>query len=72
MGGGLRMRGVQQTRAQAAAWCSRCSTITAAGCRALCRCCCAGDVVRAPCGVMHGKTSPVFHKNVGVLEGLDK
>ncbi|GIL76405.1 hypothetical protein Vretimale_5962 [Volvox reticuliferus] len=29
-----------------------------------------GDVVRAPCGVMHGKTSPVFHTNVGVLEGL--
>lgn len=32
----------------------------------------AGDVVRAPCGVMHGKTSPVFHTNVGVLEGLPK
>ncbi len=32
----------------------------------------AGDVVRAPCGVMHGKTSPVFHTNVGLLEGLPK
>eukprot|EP00878_Enallax_costatus_P005266 GHUV01005533.1.p1 GENE.GHUV01005533.1~~GHUV01005533.1.p1 ORF type:complete len:242 (+),score=53.92 GHUV01005533.1:80-805(+) len=30
-----------------------------------------GDVVRAPCGVMHGKTSPVFHTNEGILEGLD-
>ncbi|KAG2447499.1 hypothetical protein HYH02_007425 [Chlamydomonas schloesseri] len=29
-----------------------------------------GDVVRAPCGVMHGKTSPVFHTNEGLLEGL--
>uniref|UniRef100_A0A061RR11 anthranilate synthase n=1 Tax=Tetraselmis sp. GSL018 TaxID=582737 RepID=A0A061RR11_9CHLO len=28
------------------------------------------DVVRAPCGVMHGKSSPVFHKDIGVLEGL--
>jgi anthranilate synthase component 2 len=32
----------------------------------------AGDVVRAPCGVMHGKTSPVFHINEGLLEGLDR
>lgn len=31
-----------------------------------------GDVVRAPCGVMHGKTSPVFHTNKGILEGLEK
>lgn len=31
-----------------------------------------GDVVRAPSGVMHGKTSPVFHTNIGLLEGLDK
>ncbi|KAI7840842.1 hypothetical protein COHA_005488 [Chlorella ohadii] len=30
-----------------------------------------GNVVRAPCGVMHGKTSPVFHTNTGLLEGLD-
>lgn len=30
-----------------------------------------GNVVRAPCGVMHGKTSPVFHTDVGLLEGLD-
>ncbi|KAG2493771.1 hypothetical protein HYH03_007992 [Edaphochlamys debaryana] len=29
-----------------------------------------GDVVRAPSGVMHGKTSPVFHTNEGLLEGL--
>ncbi|KAJ9514648.1 hypothetical protein QJQ45_028356 [Haematococcus lacustris] len=29
-----------------------------------------GDVVRAPGGVMHGKTSPVFHNNQGLLEGL--
>jgi anthranilate synthase component 2 len=32
----------------------------------------AGDVVRAPSGVMHGKTSPVFHINEGLMEGLDK
>ncbi len=32
----------------------------------------AGDVVRAPSGVMHGKTSPVFHTNEGLLEGLPK
>uniref|UniRef100_A0A383W6D7 anthranilate synthase n=1 Tax=Tetradesmus obliquus TaxID=3088 RepID=A0A383W6D7_TETOB len=30
-----------------------------------------GDVVRAPCGVMHGKTSPVFHTDKGVLQGLE-
>ncbi|KAF6258030.1 class I glutamine amidotransferase-like protein [Scenedesmus sp. NREL 46B-D3] len=30
-----------------------------------------GAVVRAPCGVMHGKTSPVFHTDTGVLQGLD-
>lgn len=30
-----------------------------------------GNVVRAPSGVMHGKTSPVFHTSVGLLEGLD-
>ena len=30
-----------------------------------------GDVVRAPSGVMHGKTSPVWHTNTGLLEGLD-
>jgi len=30
-----------------------------------------GDVVRAPCGLMHGKTSPVFHTNVGILEGME-
>ncbi|KIZ07815.1 anthranilate synthase component II [Monoraphidium neglectum] len=30
-----------------------------------------GDVVRAPTGVMHGKTSPVFHTNAGILEGLE-
>ncbi|DBA91704.1 TPA: Ankyrin repeat and SOCS box protein 2 [Trebouxia sp. C0004] len=29
-----------------------------------------GDVVRAPSGVMHGKTSPVHHKNSGLLKGL--
>ncbi|CAG9467032.1 unnamed protein product [Pedinophyceae sp. YPF-701] len=29
-----------------------------------------GKVVRAPCGVMHGKVSPVTHTNVGLLEGL--
>jgi anthranilate synthase component 2 len=27
-----------------------------------------GRVVRAPCGVMHGKVSPVTHTNVGLLE----
>lgn len=31
-----------------------------------------GKVVRAPCGVMHGKTSPVHHTGVGLLEGLEK
>ncbi|KAI3426122.1 hypothetical protein D9Q98_008500 [Chlorella vulgaris] len=30
-----------------------------------------GSVVRAPSGVMHGKTSPVFHVDSGLLEGLD-
>ncbi|GAB4817321.1 hypothetical protein N2152v2_004367 [Parachlorella kessleri] len=30
-----------------------------------------GQVVRAPCGVMHGKTSLVWHTNVGLVEGLD-
>jgi len=29
-----------------------------------------GAVIRAPCGVMHGKSSPVHHDNVGVLQGL--
>lgn len=29
-----------------------------------------GDVVRAPGGVMHGKTSPVTHSGVGLLRGL--
>lgn len=29
-----------------------------------------GDVVRAPRGVMHGKTSPVTHSGVGLLKGL--
>lgn len=30
-----------------------------------------GDVIRAPSGLMHGKTSPVFHKNIGILEGME-
>lgn len=30
-----------------------------------------GKVIRAPSGVMHGKTSPVFHSNTGLLRGLD-
>ncbi|PSC67532.1 anthranilate synthase component II [Micractinium conductrix] len=30
-----------------------------------------GNVVRAPSGVMHGKTSPVWHTNTGLVEGLD-
>lgn len=25
-------------------------------------------IVRAPCGVMHGKSSPVLHKNIGTLK----
>eukprot|EP00898_Chlorokybus_atmophyticus_P004527 jgi/Chlat1/5075/Chrsp33S05066 len=29
-----------------------------------------GQIVRAPTGLMHGKTSPVFHNNVGILEGM--
>jgi len=29
-----------------------------------------GKIVRAPTGLMHGKTSPVTHDNTGVLEGL--
>jgi anthranilate/para-aminobenzoate synthase component II len=37
-----------------------------------CFCVVVGDVVRAPCGVMHGKTSPVFHTDKGVLQGLEK
>ncbi len=31
-----------------------------------------GDVIRAPSGLMHGKTSPVFHTNAGILEGMEK
>lgn len=27
-----------------------------------------GSIVRAPCGVMHGKTSLVYHTGVGLLE----
>jgi anthranilate/para-aminobenzoate synthase component II len=27
-----------------------------------------GNVVRAPCGVMHGKASPVHHNNTGLLQ----
>ena len=27
-----------------------------------------GNVVRAPSGVMHGKSSPVFHKDTGTLK----
>ena len=27
-----------------------------------------GSVVRAPSGVMHGKSSPVFHKDLGTLK----
>lgn len=30
-----------------------------------------GRVVRAPSGVMHGKTSPVWHTDTGLLQGLD-
>lgn len=30
-----------------------------------------GDVIRVPTGLMHGKTSPVFHTNTGLLKGLD-
>eukprot|EP00955_Chlamydomonas_euryale_P043266 352544-Chlamydomonas_euryale.AAC.13 len=30
-----------------------------------------GDVIRAPCGLMHGKTSPVLHSNVGILENME-
>ncbi|KAL3137701.1 Ankyrin repeat and SOCS box protein 2 [Trebouxia sp. C0009 RCD-2024] len=29
-----------------------------------------GDVVQAPSGVMHGKTSPVHHNGTGLLKGL--
>ncbi|GMH42831.1 hypothetical protein BSKO_10750 [Bryopsis sp. KO-2023] len=29
-----------------------------------------GSVIRAPCGVMHGKTSLVHHKGRGVMKGL--
>lgn len=29
-----------------------------------------GDIVRAQSGVMHGKTSPVTHTDIGVLQGL--
>lgn len=27
-----------------------------------------GSVVRAPCGVMHGKTSLVYHDGTGLLQ----
>lgn len=30
-----------------------------------------GKVIRAPSGVMHGKTSLVYHTNEGLLKGLD-
>lgn len=29
-----------------------------------------GKVIRAPCGLMHGKSSPVTHTDKGVLKGL--
>lgn len=29
-----------------------------------------GNIVRAPSGVMHGKTSEVYHNNTSLLEGL--
>ena len=29
-----------------------------------------GRVIRAPSGVMHGKTSLVYHNNDGLLKGL--
>lgn len=31
-----------------------------------------GNIIRAKCGVMHGKTSPVFHKDIGILKGLSR
>lgn len=30
-----------------------------------------GDIIRAPTGLMHGKSSLVSHSGVGVLEGMD-
>lgn len=30
-----------------------------------------GKIIRAPSGVMHGKTSPVFHTDIGLLKGLE-
>lgn len=31
-----------------------------------------GNIVRAPCGLMHGKTSPVYHNDSwGILKGMD-
>eukprot|EP01025_Chloroclados_australasicus_P012099 TRINITY_DN15517_c0_g1_i1.p8 TRINITY_DN15517_c0_g1~~TRINITY_DN15517_c0_g1_i1.p8 ORF type:complete len:113 (-),score=9.84 TRINITY_DN15517_c0_g1_i1:908-1246(-) len=30
-----------------------------------------GQIIRAPCGVMHGKTSKVQHTDVGILKGLE-
>ena len=50
----------------------RCVNVCALTCRCLHHILIAGDVVRAPCGVMHGKTSPVFHINEGLMEGLPK
>ena len=32
----------------------------------------AGNITRAKCGVMHGKTSPVFHTDTGILKGLSR
>ena len=31
-----------------------------------------GNIVRAQSGVMHGKTSPCEHTNVGVLKGITR
>lgn len=42
------------------------------GCKDLDSVLLAGDIIRAPTGLMHGKTSLVHHTNVGVLEGMDK
>ena len=31
-----------------------------------------GNIVRAPTGLMHGKSSQIYHKGVGVLKGLSR
>lgn len=31
-----------------------------------------GNIIRAPCGVMHGKSSEIYHNGEGLLKDLPK